>query len=281
METISKDHQEILKLDGATVHRLLVDFIRDQTHNAGFMKGVVGVSGGVDSAVSAFLTAEALGKENTLAVIMPYRTSNPQSVEDAKLVADSLGIRSELVDISETVDAYCASRKITDRVRCGNVMARARMIVLYDISARDKALVIGTSNKSEILVGYGTLHGDMASAINPLGDLYKTQVLQLAEVLGIPERVIKKKPSADLWDGQTDEAELGVKYAQLDQLLFYMIDERLDEKELKRMGFKQEMIAKVSELVRKNQFKRRPPIIAKISHRTVNVDFRYVRDWGT
>lgn len=280
METVGKDHQDILKLHGATVRHLLVEFIRDQTSNAGFKKGVVGVSGGVDSAVSVALAAQALGKKNTLGVIMPHKLSNPQSVNDAKLIAERLGIQIELVDISEMVDAYCEPRKITDRVRRGNVMARVRMIVLYDISAREKALVIGTSNKSEILVGYGTLHGDLASAINPLGDLYKTQVLQLAKELDVPEQIIRKAPSADLWVGQTDEGELGIKYSVLDRLLFQMIDERLSDEELKAVGFKDEIVLKVRKLVRKNQFKRRPPVIAKISHRTVNVDFRYVRDWG-
>ena len=230
--------------------------------------------------MSAVLAAEALGKENVLGVMMPYRTSNPKSVEDAKLVIQTFGIKSELVDISKMVDGYCDDNKITDSLRRGNVMARMRMIVLYDLSAREKALVIGTSNKTEILVGYGTQHGDLASAINPLGDLYKSQIWQLAEAIGIPKPVIEKAPSADLWEGQTDEKEMGVTYAKLDALLYEMIDERRSNEELLKMEFDAQLIKRVRDMIQKNQFKRRPPVIAKVSYRTVNVDFRYVRDWG-
>ncbi|MBM4159585.1 MAG: NAD+ synthase [Ignavibacteria bacterium] len=263
------------------VKELLVGFVRDETQSAGFQKGVVGVSGGVDSAVSACLASEALGKENTLGVILPYKTSSPQSVKDAQVVIDRLGIRSELVDISPMVDAYCDRWKVTDRVRRGNVMARVRMIVLYDISAREQALVIGTSNKTELLVGYGTLYGDTASAINPLGDLYKTQVWQLARALGVPQSIVEKTPTADLWEGQSDEGELGLVYARLDSLLYHLVDERRTDQELVSLGFEQELIDKVKGLIRKSQFKRRLPLIAKVSNRTIDVDFRYLRDWGT
>jgi len=262
------------------VKELLVKFLRDETKNAGFHRGVLGLSGGVDSAVSASLTAEALGKENTIAVIMPYRTSNPRSVEDAQLVVDRLKIRSEMIDISAMVDAYCEMRKVSDKVRRGNVMARMRMIALYDVSAKEEALVIGTSNKTELMVGYGTLFGDTASAINPLGDLYKTQVWQLAGELGIPKSIIEKTPSADLWEGQSDEGDLGCTYAELDSLLFRLVDERRNDDELRKFDFNPEFVARVKGLIQKNQFKRRPPLIAKVSYRTLNVDFRYVRDWG-
>jgi NAD+ synthase len=178
------------------------------------------------------------------------------------------------------VDPFLDSRKVTDRVRAGNVMARQRMIVLYDLSQRDRALVFGTSNKTELLLGYGTLFGDMACAINPLGDLYKTQVWQLARALGLPQQVIEKKPSADLWAGQTDEGEMGFSYASVDRLLYLMVDERRNDDELRAAGFADPFIQQVSGMVRRNQFKRRPPLIAKVSHRTVNVDFRYARDWG-
>jgi NAD+ synthase len=154
------------------------------------------------------------------------------------------------------------------------------MIVLYDISARERALVVGTSNKTELLIGYGTQFGDLACAINPLGDLYKTQVWQLAESLGVPKNIVQKKPTADLWPGQTDEDEIGISYSDLDNLLFRMYDERMTTDDLVRKGLKSDMVQRVAELVRKNQFKRRPPLIAKISYRTINVDFRYVRDWG-
>lgn len=280
METASKDHQSPLELNPSTVRSLLVEFIRDQTQNAGFSKAVVGLSGGVDSALSAFLATEALGKENTLAVLMPYKTSSKKSIEDAQVVVERLDIRSETVDISPMVDAYCDQWKITDQVRRGNIMARARMIVLYDISAREKALVIGTSNKTEILLGYGTIFGDIASAINPLGDLYKTQIWQLAGAMEVPEQIVKKPPTADLWEDQTDEGEMGFTYADVDRLLYAMIDERRKEEELIDMGFNKALVEKVRSMIQKNQFKRRPPVIAKISYRTVNVDFRYVRDWG-
>ncbi|MCX6122646.1 MAG: NAD+ synthase [Ignavibacteriales bacterium] len=280
METSQRAHRADLKLNTTIVRELLVRFIKDQTTNAGFTKAVIGVSGGVDSAVSAALAAEALGKENVLGVMIPYRTSNPKSVEDATLVIQTMGIQSELVDISKMVDGYCEDNKITDALRRGNVMARMRMIVLYDLSAREKALVIGTSNKTEILVGYGTQHGDLASAINPLGDLYKSQIWQLAEAIGVPKQVIEKAPSADLWEGQTDEKEMGVTYAKLDALLYEMIDERHSDEELVKMGFDAAFIQKIRVMIQKNQFKRRPPVIAKVSYRTVNVDFRYVRDWG-
>jgi NAD+ synthase len=280
MEISRRINRADIKLNAEHVRELLVRFIRDETTSAGFSKAVVGVSGGVDSAVSATLAAEALGKENVLGVMMPYRSSSPKSVEDARLVIQKAGIRSELVDISRMVDGYCEERSLTDALRRGNVMARMRMIVLYDLSAREKALVVGTSNKTEILVGYGTQHGDLASAINPLGDLYKSQIWQLADVLGIPKQVIEKAPTADLWEGQTDEGEMGVTYARLDALLFEMVDERHSDEELKAMSFDPELIKRVRGLIQKNQFKRRPPVIAKVSYRTINVDFRYVRDWG-
>lgn len=269
-----------LKLNMDYVRSLLVNFIKDEIHNVGFTKAVVGLSGGIDSAVSAFLAAEALGAKNVLAVLMPYKTSSPESKADAETVVKQLGIHSELVDITPMVEPLFESQKISDNLRRGNIMARARMIVLYDFSQKEKALVVGTSNKTETMLGYGTLFGDMACAINPLGDLYKTHVWELAKTLGVPEKIIKKKPTADLWVGQTDEGELGFSYNEVDRLLYYMIDERQTDDELLALGFDKKFISSVRRKVQINQFKRRPPIVAKISHRTVNVDFRYVRDWG-
>ncbi len=279
METVAR-HPGDLSLNVEIVRKLLVEFLRDETTAAGFRKAVIGLSGGVDSAVAAFLAAEALGRENLLAILMPYRTSDPRSRADAETVADRLGVTRELVDISPMVDPFLERAKITDRIRAGNVMARQRMIVLYDFSSRDRALVIGTSNKTEILLGYGTIFGDLASAVNPLGDLYKTQVWQLAAALGVPQSIIDKQPSADLWVGQTDEGEFGFSYADVDRLLYHMIDERRTEEELAQRGFAPELIQRVQRMIMANQFKRRPPLIAKVSHRTVNVDFRYARDWG-
>ena len=269
-----------LKLNTAIVRKLLVDFIRDEVLNAGFDNGVFGLSGGVDSAVAAYLAVEALGKEHVRAIMMPYRSSSPDSLADAKLVVERLGCSHQTVDISPMVDACIAANGEMDNIRKGNIMARQRMIVLYDHSAREKALVVGTSNKTEIMLGYGTQYGDTACAINPLGDLYKTQVWQLAEALEVPKKIIEKKPTADLWMGQTDEGELGFSYKLVDQLLYYMIDERRSDAELVERGFEEHFIEKVKRMVQRNQFKRRPPLIAKISHRTVNVDFRYARDWG-
>lgn len=279
METASKIEKSLL-LDTGLVERILVGFLRDETHQAGFTKGVLGLSGGVDSAVCAALAARALGSENVLGILMPYRTSNPQSRADAELVAQSVGIRTELVDITPAVEPHLLRAGSTDRVRAGNIMARERMIILYDASQRDKALVLGTSNKTELLLGYGTLFGDMACAINPLGDLYKTQVWQLARSLGIPDQVIAKRPSADLWDGQTDEGEFGFSYDDADRLLYMMIDERRTDDECAAAGFSGEFIRRIRGMVSRSQFKRRPPLIAKVSHRTVNIDFRYARDWG-
>ena len=280
MEIGSNNNRAALSVNAEMVREMLVRFIKDETTNAGFEKAVIGISGGVDSSVAAFLAFEALGKKNVLGVILPYKTSSSESVQDAEEVARVLGIRSETVDISAMVDSYAAQRKIDGKVRLGNVMARMRMIVLYDISARERALVVGTSNKTELLIGYGTQHGDMACAINPLGDLYKTQIWQLAGCLGVPKKIIEKKPTADLWPGQTDENEIGLTYSELDSLLYRMIDERTSQDDLTKEGFKVETIKKIAALVRKSQFKRRPPLIAKISYRTINVDFRYVRDWG-
>ncbi len=279
METTGRPGTDV-SINKDFVHKILVEFIRDETRNAGFQKGIVGLSGGVDSAVCAFLAAEALGHENVTAVMMPYRTSSPESLSDAEEVVTALGIHSEVVDISPMVDPFLDRAGIRDKIRSGNVMARQRMIVLYDVSSREKGLVLGTSNKTEILLGYGTLFGDMASALNPLGDLYKTQVWQLAEHLGVPGHIIEKRPTADLWEGQTDEDELGFSYNRVDRLLYLLVDERRTDEELGASGFEKGMIDRVKKMVARNQFKRRPPVIAKISHRTVNIDFRYPRDWG-
>lgn len=279
METASR-HTEDISLNTDIVRKLLVDFLRDEIHNAGFKKGVLGLSGGVDSTVAAYLAVEALGKENVHCVMMPYKTSSPESRSDAELVASRLGVATETVDITSIVDVYLTKAKVTDRVRAGNIMARQRMIVLYDVSSREKGLVVGTSNKTEIFLGYGTLFGDTASAVNPLGDLYKTQVWQLAAALDVPKQIIEKKPSADLWHGQTDEDELGFSYKRVDHLLYYMVDERRSIEELKTMGFEEEFVRKVRGMIMKSQFKRRLPLIAKVSNRTMNVDFLYARDWG-
>jgi NAD+ synthase len=269
-----------LTIDLEKARTLLVGFLRDETRNAGFSSAVLGLSGGVDSAVVAHLAVEALGQKNVLAVIMPYRSSSPNSKVDAERVVTTLGIKSEVVDITPMVEPLLASIPTGERTRRGNVMARERMIILYDISAREKALVYGTSNKTELLLGYGTLFGDLASALNPLGDLYKTQIWQLARHLGVAAEVVAKPPSADLWDGQTDEGEFGFTYERADRLLHLMIDQRVPIGELEKLGWEKPFIEAVAAKVRISQFKRRPPLIGKVSGRTVNIDFRYPRDWG-
>ncbi len=280
MEQLDHTGENPLHLNTDHVTKILVDFLRDEARVAGFSRAVIGLSGGIDSAVAAYLAVHAYGAQNVLAVKLPYRTSSPESAADAGLVADALAIRTMTVEITPMVEPLFEALSIADNLRRGNIMARERMIVLYDLSARENALVIGTSNKTEALLGYGTLFGDMACALNPLGDLYKTQVWQLASALGIPKKLITKKPTADLFEGQTDEADLGFSYADADQLLYLMVDDRRSAEELRALGFDPEFISAIQRKIRINQFKRRPPLIAKLSHRTINVDFRYVRDWG-
>jgi NAD+ synthase len=269
----------------ATLIKVLVDFIKQETERFGIQKCVAGLSGGIDSSVAAALAQKALGSKNLLGVLMPYKESSPDSIKDALTIAKALKIKSRIINITPAADALCDSIGIGNgnnfRLRKANIIARVRMICLYDLSNEFNGLVLGTSNKTEILLGYTTLYGDSASAINPLGDLYKTQIWQLAELLKIPKKIIKKKPSADLWKGQTDEGELGFTFKQVDELLYYMIDQRYSDSELKSVGFKPAFIKRVKTLIRKNQFKRVPPIIAKISNRTVYIDYRYNRDWGT
>jgi NAD+ synthase len=262
------------------VRRILTGFIRDEVRKVGIERVVVGLSGGVDSSVSALLAAEALGPENVLGIEMPYRTSSAESLQHADAVAAVGGFETLRVEITPQVDAYFERFPDAGNMRRGNKMARERMTILYDHSARWKALVLGTSNKTELLLGYGTLHGDMASALNPIGDLYKTQVWALAREIGVPLEVVDKKPSADLWEGQTDEAEMGFTYADVDALLYAMVDQRLGRDELLAAGFTEAFVERVGSMVRNSQFKRRLPVIAKLSNRTIDRDFRYARDWG-
>jgi NAD+ synthase len=265
------------------VERILVEFLQNEAKRIGIKNAVIGLSGGIDSAVSTYLSVKAFGKENVLCLLMPYRTSSKESITDALEVVNRLGINHRIIDISQIVDTFIQSLEDENisNIRKGNIMARVRMILLYDTSAKENALVIGTGNKTEILLGYTTLFGDSACALNPIGDLYKTQVFALARHLGVPQQIIDKKPSADLWIGQTDEEEMGIKYEEVDRYLFERYDERRSVEELIARGYDRDFIEKVDAMVQKNQFKRVPPLIAKISNRTVNLDFRYNRDWNT
>ena len=269
-----------LTLDHELAAQMLIGFVRNQVGKVGFERAVIALSGGIDSALSAVLTARALGPENVTAVMMPYRRSNPDSLGHARLLAERLGINSQAIEITDLVEPYFSRNPVMSNLRRGNVMARTRMTLVYDVSARNDALVIGTSNKTELLLGYGTLHGDMASAVNPLGDIYKTQVFMLAAAVGVPEPILHKPPSADLWEGQTDEEELGLTYRDVDRLLVLLVDRRFNLQEAAAAGVDRSYIAQILGKVRTNQFKRRPPVIAKLSDRTIEREFRYPRDWG-
>jgi NAD+ synthase len=270
-----------LEINTTLARQILVGFIQSEIHRAGFSRAVIGISGGVDSSLSCLLTAEALGPENVLAVQMPYKTSSPDSMEHARMIIEQSGVKELTVPITEMVDPYFERFPEIGKIRKGNIMARARMMVLYDQSADFNGLVVGTGNKTEILLGYTTLYGDSACAINPMGDLYKTQVRQLAATIGVPDVIIEKPPSADLWIGQTDEEELGFIYEDVDRLLVLLVDQRFSPEECVEVGFDRSFVHDVLERIRRNHFKRVLPPIAKLSNRTVGYDFLYLRDWGT
>jgi NAD+ synthase len=270
-----------LKINPELVTEILCRFIATEIRRAGFQRAVVGLSGGVDSSVVTFLCARALGPENVLAVTIPYKTSSEATRRDSRAVVDQLGVRTVDVPIADQIDAYFARFPDASRLRLANKCARERMTVLYDQSAAFEALVAGTSNKSELLLGYGTQFGDMASAVNPIGDLYKTQLYDLAAYLGVPKEIVTKEPTGDLWVGQTDEGELGFSYAEVDRLLVLLVDRRWRRAELLQAGFATEFVDRVTTMIRRNHYKRRMPVIAKLSHRTMDRDFRYARDWGT
>jgi NAD+ synthase len=270
-----------LAINPALVEEILVRFIRNEVTRTGFTRGVFGLSGGIDSSTVAYLAVKALGAENVLAVTMPYKTSSEATHRDSQAVVDDLGLTTLDVPITAQVDAYFAQFPGASRMRLANKCARERMTVLYDQSAAFEGLVIGTSNKTELLLGYGTQFGDLASALNPIGDLYKTQLRGLAEHLGVPQAILEKEPSGDLWVGQTDEGELGFSYADVDRLLILLVDRRWQPAQLVEAGFEADFVELVLRLIRRNQYKRRLPVIAKLTHRTMDRDFRYPRDWGT
>ena len=276
-----------LAIDTGIARRVLAAFIRAQLRQAGFERAVLGLSGGIDSALVAFLVAEAIGADRLLCVLMPYRDSSPASRADAEDVVLRLGCPSELVEITPIVDGYFGDAGVpgaggvealeASALRRGNAMARARMLVLYDRSVTWRGLVVGTGNKTETLIGYTTLFGDSACAFNPIGDLYKSQVRQLSAAIGVPEAIIRKAPSADLWPGQTDEAEAGFSYPQLDRLLYWMIDKRRNDEELAAMGFDSAVVDRIGQMVATSEFKRQVPPVAKLGPRTPGVDYLYPR----
>ena len=260
--------------------KLLVEFIRNETRKFGFERVVLGISGGLDSALAATLAAEALGPENVVGLILPYKTSSPESEGHARLLIEQLGIAYDKIDITAMADPLLNYYPDMSNLRRGNIMARMRMICVFDRSAAEKALVLGTSNKTETLLGYTTWYGDNAASIQPIADLYKTQVRALARALGVPQPILEKKPSADLWPGQTDEAELGLEYDMVDQVLYLLVDERIDPEQVVARGFSQALVDKTIRTVRNMQFKRMTAVIAKVGSRTPGIDFRYPRDWG-
>jgi NAD+ synthase len=269
-----------LTIDTEVTELVLTRFLQNEITKTGFSRAVLGLSGGIDSALSCYLAAKALGSDNVLALRLPYATSSAESLEHANLVIEALGIHSETIDITPMVDGLVAQSPDMTPHRKGNVMARARMTAIYDRSMAWQGLVVGTSNKTELLLGYGTIFGDLASAVNPIGDLYKTQVRQLARAMGVPEVIVNKAPSADLIPGQTDEDDLGFTYDAVDRLLYLLVDERFSAAEVVEAGFDPQMVKRVIQLVQRAQYKRTLPVIPKISDRSIGHDFRYLRDWG-
>ena len=270
-----------LSINTDLAREILTGFIKSEVTRIGMSNAVIALSGGLDSALSCALAVEALGAEHVMVVRMPYKTSNPDSLAHAQLLIDRLGIQSKTIEITDMVEPLFRRDPKISKIRKGNIMARQRMIVLYDQSEVFKGLVIGTSNKTEILLGYSTHYGDSASAMNPIGDLYKTQVRQLSRAMNIPSVIIDKPPSADLWEGQTDEGELGFTYEEVDKLLYLIVDQRFSPQEAIEAGFNEKFVTSVTNRIRRNQFKRMQPPIAKVSNRTIGYDFLYLRDWGT
>jgi len=268
-----------LSLNYKLVKEFIEKFIKEEVSSNGFNKVVVGLSGGVDSSLVLYLTASAIGNENVKAIMMPYKTSSPDSLKDAMLIVNVLKVPYEVVDISDIADAYLGKSDKVPKVRKGNFLARIRMAVLFDKAFEFQSVVMGTSNKSELLLGYSTWYGDMAASLYPIGDLYKTQVWGLAAEIGVPDKIVKKKPSADLWPGQSDEEELGASYRELDEILALYIDQRKNYNEIISLGYKKDIVDIIFQRICKTQYKRTFPPVAKFSPRTVGIDFLYPHDF--
>jgi NAD+ synthetase len=261
-----------LDIDPALTADWLVTFLRDEFRLRGFEKGVIGVSGGVDSAVTAFLAARALGASNVIGARLPYRTSSGDSLLHAQLVIDALGIEGRTVDISAAVDGYLTNEPDADPARRGNVMARMRMIALFDLAAKYRALPIGTGNKTERLLGYFTWHADDSPPINPLGDLFKTQVWALAKYLGVPDVIVSKPASADLIEGQTDERDFGITYARADEILNWLVH-GYGPSEIEAHGFSREEVELVRSRLAGTHWKRKLPTVAMLSQTAIGESY--------
>ncbi len=282
---MKKDLPKIDEHNFPIIFKHLTYFIKDEVLKTGINKVVLGLSGGIDSAAACYLASRALGKSNVTALLMPYKSSAKSSLGDAIKVVEALGIPYYIIDITKQIDDYFQAEKdgarVNDiKVRMGNKMSRERMSILYDYSYKLKSLVLGTSNKSELLLGYGTIYGDMASALNPIGDIYKTQIYQLAKLIDIPDSIMTKPPSADLWLGQSDESELGFTYEAADSIMYLLIDKMYKPEVVVSLGYNAGIVNAVYSRIKKSQYKRRMPLIAKVSERTINIDFRYLRDWS-
>jgi NAD+ synthetase len=253
-----------LAIDPQLTEQWLVHFIRDEMERRKFNCAVIGVSGGVDSAVTAYLAAKALGPKNVLGVRMPYRTSSAESLDHAQLVIDALGIESRTMEISAAVDGYLSHEPDADHGRRGNVMARMRMITLFDLAAKHHGIPLGTGNKTERLFGYFTWHADDSPPINPLGDLFKSQVWALARHLGVPNVIVDKPPTADLVVGQTDESDFGISYDKADEILNWLLN-GYTLAELCARGFDEREVKIVTKRVATTHWKRRLPTVALVS----------------
>jgi len=268
-----------LELNAALASQALSEFISDAVETSSTAGIVIGLSGGVDSALATALAVAGLGPDRVHAFMLPYRTSNPDSLADAEAVAKAFKLEVTTIDITPMVDTYFHGvDSEADRVRIGNKMARERMSILFDQAKRLECLVLGTSNKTEILLGYSTIFGDNASSINPLGDLYKQQVWQLARHLEIPSRVVDKAPSADLWPDQTDEGELGFDYSTADEVLYLIFDRGWTHEEVVEAGYPIEVVERITELEERNRYKRRLMLIARLSGSAINLDREIPRD---
>jgi len=261
----------------AKITEYLQYFLENEVKKTGIKNVLVGLSGGLDSAVVAVL-AQKVFQDNLLCIKMPSHYSSKSSLDDADELCRDFNLNTITSSIEPMLDAYEKLTPDMNNLRKGNFSSRMRMATLFDISAQKNALVLGTSNKSELMLGYGTLYGDLASAVNPIGDLYKSEVFELAKYLGITQSIIDKPPSADLWNGQSDEADLGYSYAQLDKAMKLYVEDRLTRDEIIAYGIDAKMLDMIIKRIFRNHFKRKMPIIAKLTSRTINHDFNYPRD---